>query len=201
MPEQAMFPESPKLRFYDPLGDILGAGDGLFEYTFDDAVKLSGHACPTVAGAFLVTQKAIRELYEHDMPQRGDLQVTVHGALDNGTNGPFSQVLTLLTGAAADNGFKGLGGIQSRHGLLKFDTSGAKGQLCYTFTRISHRTSITLAYDSSGIAASPTLDSDMQALLSGDADEATLKRFRSAWSERVRHILEDGGESTVTKLN
>lgn len=200
MSDQAMFPESPLLRLYDPLGDMLGAGDGLFEYSFDDVVKLSGHACPTVAGAFLVTKKAIRELYEHDIPQRGDMQVTLHGALDEGTNGPFSQVLTLLTGAAADNGFKGLGGHQSRHGLLKFDTSGAKRQLCYTFTRLSNRKSVTLAYDASSIAASPGLADDMQSLLSGHADETTLKRFRSAWSGRVRHILEDDGETTVTQL-
>ena len=44
-----MFPDTPSIRLYDPLGDLLGAGDGHFTYTFDDAVKLAGHACPTVA--------------------------------------------------------------------------------------------------------------------------------------------------------
>lgn len=200
MPSQSMFPESPTLHLYDPLGDMLGAGDGLYDYTFDDVVKLSGHACPTVAGAFLVTKRAIRVLYEHDTAQRGDMQVTVHGAQDEGSNGPFSQVITLLTGAAADNGFHGLGGHQIRQGLLKFDTSGEKPQLCYTFTRISNRHSITLAYDASSIEASPTMGEDMQALLSGQADETILKNFRSAWSGRVRRILADGGESTVTQL-
>ncbi len=201
MSDTTMFPESPVLRLYDPLGDMLGAGDGIYEYTFDDAVKLAGHACPTVAGAFLVTKKAIMALFEHDIAQRGGMQVTVHGAQDEGANGPFSQVLTLLTGAAADNGFQGLGGHQSRQGLLTFDTSGKQAKLCYTFTRISNRKSITLAYDASSIAGSPTINEDMQALLSGHADETILKRFRSAWSERVRHILEDGGKSTITQLN
>lgn len=107
MASELMFPESPRLRLYDPLGDMLGAGDGIFEYTFDDVVKLSGHACPTVAGAFLVTKRAIRTLFDHDIPQRGDMQVTVNGAQDKGSNGPFSQVLTLLTGAASENGFQG----------------------------------------------------------------------------------------------
>jgi formylmethanofuran dehydrogenase subunit E len=201
MSDTAMFPESSVLRLYDPLGDMLGAGDGLFEYTFDDAVKLSGHACPTVAGAFLVAKKAIMTLFETDIAQRGDIQVTVHGALDEGTNGPFSQVLTLLTGAAGDNGFQGLSGHQKRQGLLTFDTSGKHSKLCYTFTRISDRKSVTLAYDASAIAGSPSIAEDMQLLFSGHADETTLKRFRSAWSERVRHILEDDGESTVTQIN
>ncbi len=201
MSDTTMFPESPVLRLYDPLGDMLGAGDGIYEYTFDDAVKLSGHACPTIAGAFLVTKKAIMALFEHDIAQRGGIQVTVHGAQDEGANGPFSQILTLLTGAAADNGFQGLGGHQSRRGLLKFDTSGKQARLCYTFTRISNRQSITLAYDASSIVGSPTISEDMQKLLSGEADETILKRFRSAWSERVRHILEDGGKSTITQIN
>ena len=140
-------------------------------------------------------------LFEHDIPQRGGMQVTVHGAQDEGSNGPFSQVLTLLTGAAAENGFHGLGGHQSRQGLLTFDTSGKQAKLCYTFTRISNRRSITLAYDASAIVGSATISEDMQAILSGHADEAILMRFRAAWSERVRLILEDGGISTITQLS
>lgn len=201
MPDTVMFPESATLRLYDPLGDMLGAGDGIYKYTFDDVVKLSGHACPTVAGAFLVAKQAIMTLFEHDIAQRGDIKVTIHGAEDEGTNGPFSQVLTLITGAAADNGFQGLGGHQKRQGLLTFDTSGKRKKLCYTFTRISTRQSTTLSYDAASITGSATIGEDMKALFSGHADEATLKRFRSAWSERVRHILEDGGKSTVSTLS
>ncbi len=201
MPNTAMFPESATLRLYDPLGDMLGAGDGIYEYTFDDVVKLSGHACPTVAGAFLVAKQAIMTLFEHDIAQRGNMRVTVHGAQDEGTNGPFSQVLTLITGAAADNGFKGLGGHQVRQGLLTFDTSGKRAKLCYTFTRISNGKSTTIAYNASSIVGSPTIEEDMQKLFAGEADETTLKRFRFAWSERVRRILEDGGKSTITTLS
>ncbi len=45
----SMFPQDITINLYDPLAELLGAGDGRFTYTYDDAVKLSGHACPTVA--------------------------------------------------------------------------------------------------------------------------------------------------------
>ena len=44
----------------DPLAEFLGAADGgRLEYTYADAVKLTGHSCPTVAGAWLATRRAL----------------------------------------------------------------------------------------------------------------------------------------------
>ena len=200
MPTEPMFPETPRLRFYDPLGHMLGAGNGIYEYTFNDVVKLAGHACPTVAGAFLVVKMAVELLYQDVLPQRGDLRVTVHGALGEGTNGPFSQVLTLLTGAAGENGFQGLAGNQVRKGLLRFDTAREGASVSYTFERLSNGKSVTLVYDPSGIAPAPGMGADMQAVLTGRADENVRKNFRDAWRERVLQILLDGGDSTVSRV-
>ena len=46
----------------DKLGRFLGVDDD-FVYTFQDVVKLSGHSCPTVPGAYLMTIKALKELW------------------------------------------------------------------------------------------------------------------------------------------
>ncbi len=197
MSESLMFPEKPAISLYDPLGDLLGAGDGLFTYTYDDAVKLSGHACPTVAGGFLLVKCALKELWGHEMPQRGDIGVTVYGPQDEGTNGPISQVFTLITGAAASNGFHGLGGQFVRHGLLKFEPTGKPG---FRFERISTGDSVTLIYDPSSMGAVPTMGDDLGRILGGFANEEILKRFRDAWRDRVLAILEDEGESTVHKV-
>jgi len=49
------FARIPTLTLRDPLAELLGAADGgLIEYCFADAVKLAGHSCPTVAGAWLI---------------------------------------------------------------------------------------------------------------------------------------------------
>jgi hypothetical protein len=116
------FPQTPSITLFDPLAELLGAGDGRFHYIFDDVVKLCGHVCPTVAGAFLMCVRTLPELYGNETPRRGEIRITIPGAADEGTNGPISQVFTLLTGAAANNGFQGLGGHYSRWGLMKFSS-------------------------------------------------------------------------------
>src|SRR5690606_10496369 len=50
----AFFNAIPAIIMQDPLAQLLGAADaGLIEYTYADTVKLAGHSCPTVAGAYL----------------------------------------------------------------------------------------------------------------------------------------------------
>lgn len=196
----SLFPAAPALRLHDPLAELLGAGDDIFEYTFDDAVKLAGHACPTVAGAFLLAHRALAELYGTALPERGGLRVTVHGAPDQGVNGPVSQVLTLLTGAAADTGFHGLAGRHVRKGLLDFDPAAPAGPIRASFTRIDTGASVTLAYDPAAIPPAPAMAADLPAVLGGQADAATLARFRAAWRDRVERLLADGGRSTVRGL-
>lgn len=196
-----MFPTSPTLTFYDPLGELLGAGDGRYQYSFDDAVKLAGHACPTVAGGFLLVLGAVQRLYSGDeLPQRGGLRVTVHAAVDQGATGPLSQIITLLTGAAADNGFRGLAGQHARHSLLHFAPTATGGPLRCTFERCDDGRRVTLAYDPAAIAPVPGLTEDMQAVLTGQADAATVQRFRRAWRDRVERLLADGGRLTVTAV-
>ena len=47
------FARVPAVTLRDPLAELLGAAEGgLIEYRFADAVKLTGHSCPTVAGAW-----------------------------------------------------------------------------------------------------------------------------------------------------
>lgn len=198
MSEPSMFPEQPVIRLYDPLGDLLGAGNGIFTYTYDDVAKLSGHACPTVAGGFLLVKRALEELWGNEMPQRGDIKVTVYGAQDEGTNGPISQVFTQLTGAAASNGFHGLGGQFARDGLLQFQPNGNPG---FRFERISTGDVVTLIYDPSGISAAPTMGDDLGRILGGYGNEEVMNRFRNAWRDRVLAILADEGKSTVHRVD
>jgi len=58
------FAAVPRLTLRDPLAELLGAAEnGLIEYGYTDAVKLAGHSCPTVAGAYLMTFRALAKLY------------------------------------------------------------------------------------------------------------------------------------------
>ena len=53
----AFFDAAPGITMQDALARTLGAvQDGVIEYRYLDAVKLCGHSCPTVAGAWLMTR-------------------------------------------------------------------------------------------------------------------------------------------------
>lgn len=193
-----MFADTPSLHFHDPLAELLGAGDGHFHYTFDDAVKLAGHACPTVAGGFLLVLAAVQHLYgAGEIPQRGGLRVTIYGAMDAAANGPLSQIITLLTGAAADNGFHGLAGLHGRHGLMRFVPDNAPGPLQVRFERVDNRRAVQLYYDAGAIPPASLMSTDLQHVLQGTADATVTERFRNAWRERVEKLLADAGRNTI----
>jgi len=48
------FNQVQTITMYEPLGEFLGSS-AIQEFRYSDVVKLSGHSCPTVAGAYLMT--------------------------------------------------------------------------------------------------------------------------------------------------
>ncbi len=191
------FPQEPSITLYDPLAEFLGAGDGHITYRFEDAVKLAGHACPTVAGAFLVAIRALQELYGAQTPRRGDIRIDFSGEADQGGNGPISQVFTLITGAAGDNGFQGLGGRFIRRDLLRFGVDREAG---FRFERVDTGQAVLLAYDPAPIPPDPQMLPLLQAIQQGVGDEGVKQDFRELWRDRVLRILDDGGQRTVSLL-
>ena len=183
------FAAVPRLTLHDPLAELLGAaGNGLIEYRYTDAVKLAGHSCPTVAGAYLMTLKALAKLYPDGLPERGGIRVELNAAQADGTAGVTAAVAGLLTGAAGEGGFKGLGGRFSRRNLLHF-AAGIKAELC--FTRIESGARVTATYHPEVVPAPPELQGLMPKLLSGAASAADKTEFGRLWQMRVKRILID----------
>lgn len=191
-----MFPKTPAIVCYDPLAGLLGAGEEPFTYTFDDAVKLAGHACPTIAGAFLLAKRALEILFPNVIPQRGDVVITVPGQFDEGVTGPITQILTLVTGAAAQNGFKGFGGQFNRMNLMRLHKEAGIAEP-YTFERISTRSRVRLFYNPKHFNPSPKISELLPLLLANQATNAQKIEFGSIWRQRVLDILADGGTNTV----
>lgn len=76
------------LTLRDPLAELFGAAEGgLLSYAYADAVKLAGHSCPTVAGAYRATCDALRRLYPGETPVRGAVRVELRGAAHDGAVG------------------------------------------------------------------------------------------------------------------
>jgi len=189
MSHPEFFAAVPRITLHDPLSEILGAAEnGLIEYGYTDAVKLAGHSCPTVAGAYLMTLKALAKLYPDGPPERGGIRVELKAAQADGTAGVTAAVVGLLTGAAGEGGFKGLGGRFSRRNLLEF-AAGIDAELC--FTRMDSGARVTAAYHPEVVPPSPELQELMPKLLAGAASAADKTEFGRLWQMRVKRILID----------
>lgn len=188
----SFFDEVPPLVLRDPLAQVLGAArDGLMTYAYADVVKLAGHSCPTVAGAFLTTCKALRLLYPGAVPVRGDVAVDVREAQASGVAGVVGAIASFLTGAAGEGGFKGLGGRYGRNGLLRFGADIA-GEL--RFTRVDTGDWVELTYRTDPVPRPEALGQLLAGALAPDAGESVRTAFADAWQEWVRRILIDSRE-------
>jgi hypothetical protein len=183
------FAEVPALRLHDGLAQLLGASDdGMIEYHYADAVRLAGHSCPTVAGGWLSARAALRHLYPDSMPERGGISVYLDDAEDAGVTGVIGQVLTLVTGAAAANGFKGLGGRYARNHLLHYAQGDVAG---VRLRRNDTGDEVEIEIDASSIPPDPMQRLLIQLVLSGQANAAQRREFGRLWQDRVRRMLID----------
>lgn len=58
------------------LTEFLGSAErGIIEISYLDVVKMAGHSCVVVAGAYLMAQKALPALFGTELTQRGDIKV------------------------------------------------------------------------------------------------------------------------------
>jgi hypothetical protein len=182
----------PGIRLRDPLAAFLGAlEDGIIEYGYLDAVKLAGHSCPTVASAYWLTRQALRALYGENLPERGGIRVEFAAGMADGVTGVIANVVTMLTGAAGDGGFKGLAGQFTRRRLLSFD---ADVPLEIRYTRLDGQGQVDAAANPARVPAHPEMAALMQRCLSGVAAASEVRQFGMLWQERVQRLLLDHGE-------
>jgi hypothetical protein len=191
----SFFAEAPTLSLRDPLAQFLGAtADGLITYGYADAVKLAGHSCPTVAGAYLMLRKGLASLYCSELPERGAIEVYLRDSRDHGVTGVIASVATLITGAAAETGFGGIGagGRFARRGLLRFDAP--IGGLM-ALRRCDTGESVELDLDAGVVPADPAMGSLLAKAVAGQADDAEQARFAGLWQDRVARMLLENADN------
>lgn len=166
----------------------MAAEGGLIEYRYVDAVKLAGHSCPTVAGAWLMTHAALTQLYPGETPQRGEIRVELRQGVDEGVAGVIASVAGLITGAAGEGGFKGLAGRFARHGLLRFGVP-MRGEI--RFTRLDSGRSVELSHAPQAVSRPPALSELLRDALAPQASATARRAFADLWQGWVRAIVID----------
>jgi len=181
------FDQVNPIELQDALSNFLGAfEEGKMSISYLDCVKLAGHSCPTVAGAYLMALHGLESLYGSDLPQRGNIHVSMKNSEEEGVTGVICNVLSFIVGANGASGFKGLNGKMSRNNLVSYDTpmTGA-----VKLTRIDTNESVTLSYDSSMVPADPMMQPLMGKCMQGLANDEEKKAFGALWQARVEKIL------------
>jgi len=190
----------PPIKLYDPLSAFLGAfEDGLMEISYLECVKLAGHSCPTVAGAYLMASKGLESLYGSDIPQRGTIKVEMQKPENDGVTGVIANIISFITGANGVGGFKGIQGKFSRNNLLKYNVP-IQGKI--RLTRVDTNESVTLSYDPSSVMPDAMMQPLMGKSLQGLASKEEQEMFGRLWQKRVEEILlytDDTKLLTITK--
>jgi len=180
------FNKIEKIKLKDDLSDFLGATeDGIIEFSYIDVVKTAGHSCPTVLGSYLMTLEGLKALYKDELPKRGEIKVEFSERIEEGVAGVIANVMTNITGATVNSGFKGIMGLFSRNSLMAFESdidSSVK------FTRRDTSQSVEVIYDPSSIGADPMMRELMQKSISRQASVEEAKEFGRLWQERVEAI-------------
>ena len=184
------FPEYYKniepIELIDDLAKFLGAPtDGKYEIKYEDIVKMAGHSCPTVAGAYLMTLKGLKALYKNETPKRGEIIVELRDNSQEGSMGVVASVMTNITGAAGSLGFGGLNGKYSRKNLLSFD---AKIESFVRFSRTDTNVSVEVNYNPARVINSGNI---MMSAFGPQATTETKQTFSNKWKNMIGVIFEN----------
>ncbi|EMS1121002.1 hypothetical protein V3163_001286 [Neisseria gonorrhoeae] len=189
------FDRAPTLTVQDPLAAFLGAAEnGILTYRYADAVRLCGHSCPTVAGAYLMVIKGLKALYGEELPERGGIEAAMQGTRDEGTVGVTASVVQLLTGAAPETGFGGIGmqGRFARRNLLSFGAGEINGTL--TLRRKDSSKTVAVSLNAALQPFAPQMRDIMPKAVGGSASAKELERFGQLWQARVKAFLTESAD-------
>lgn len=138
-----------KIKVHEPFAEFLNAQPSMhtFELSLLDCYRMAGHACHAITSAFLLTEKAVSELFpETKTCERGDILVEFGSKMDERATGPRSNTISYITGSWGESGFPGLQGNFKRKNLISYGHSEI-GERAVQFQRITTGRRVVLEYD------------------------------------------------------
>ena len=187
------FDQIEHIILQDGLSATLGSTEnGIIDISYLEVVKMAGHSCAVVSGAYLMTLIGLKELYKEETPKRGEIKVELREQLGNGNTGVFGQVYSNITGATTNTGFGGLGGNFNRRNLMFY---GKEMQGNVRFTRLDTGKSVEVSYNP-GLVVTP--GDIMQSAFGPEATEESRKLFPKRWQEMVKTIFDNADEVVKT---
>ena len=171
---------------YDELAEFLGsAGKGIVEISYLDVVKMAGHSCAVVAGAYLMAQKGLSALFGEEMPQRGQIKVELRRNADEDNAGVTGSVLSNITGAAYGAlGFSGITQNRFKRRDLLFFGVDMPGDV--RFTRLDTGASVSVSYRPGKVVQPRSI---LMSAIGPEATDESRASFPQRWQEMVRTLF------------
>jgi len=179
------FTEIEHIVLKDELSEFLGTSkDGIIDISYLEIVKMAGHSCATVAGAYLMAKEGLKALYPNETPNRGEIKIEFSGTLEDNT-GVVALVLSNITGATENMGFTGIMGKYNHRGLMFY---GANIKANVRFTRLDTNKSVEVFYNPHKIVSPGEI---MQSAIGPNATDETKSTFGERWQQMVKTVLEN----------
>lgn len=198
-------PKVPPIMIRDALIEILGQSKAPLAFTYEEAVKLSGHNCMITAATWGMLRLALAELYPNEVPVRGQIQIQAPGAADEWHLGPFAQIMSYVTGAAPITGFNGSGFGEGNKDIVRInkmiftkEPSGLPPPMMeWVFTRIDTGKKVGIKFDARMVK--PPLNEEalkpmMKKLALGTATPEEIAKFNDTWNLAAKYMLENAGK-------
>ena len=196
----------------DPYFKIFGQTNGAIPYYYEEAVKLAGHSCGAVAGAWTITRKALAVLYPNgETPVRGQILVDAPGAEDEWFVGVFGDVIMFITGAAPKTGFNGsdfaANNLFVRQNKMVYDdkpTGEQNPMREWVFTRVDTGAKVGVKFNLAVITpiATPERVAMGKKLALGQATPEEAADYAKYWNARAMFVFQNAdsldGFFTVT---
>ncbi len=187
------------ITLHDGLSEFLGTfEEGVIRFGYLDVVKLAGHSCPTVAGAYLMIREGLKALYTETLPQRGEIEASFQKPLESETTGVIAAIATQITGATDNSGFKGIGGQFNRTHRMHF---AQNIEATMRLMRNDTHAFVDIRYDPSSIAPDEKIPPLMTKILQGKANHHEKHLFGTLWQTRVEKILCNSKQVIVFSLH
>ena len=138
-----------------------------------------------------MTRRALLALYPDSLPERGAIRAEFRADRLSGVTGVIAGVVTLITGATSDTGFKGLAGRFDRRRLMYF-LADIGDEI--RFTRLDTGAAVDVRAELQSVPFAPQTPALMQKCLEGTASAEESAEFRDCWQERVRKLLLEHGD-------
>ncbi len=182
------FDDFEVIALKDEPSKFLGVNrDGKIEISYLDIVKMAGHSCPTVGGAYLMALKGLKALYPEGLPERGEIKVELRKSPTEDNTGVDGSVFANITGATTDYGFGGLvAGKFSRRNLMFYN---APIDTDVRFTRLDTKKQIGVNYYPGKVVNPGAL---LMSAIGPNATAEDIKAFPDRFQSMVKTLFENG---------